>query len=722
MKKILTVVFLLCLLFMAGCGKNEEKPGENKAVQALEASSARAQAFYSAEELSLPEGIAANVLFGFTECGGSFVFAGSSMEGTQLYAVSADTAGISRLEHYGGEELAALCASSDGELCALYWQEESCPCFVRLRETGEEESRVELSDEQLPENWRPMRMLSDRKNLYLVGDELLAVFETGRKPKLLYTLEAETGAQLAALSDGCCALCQNGKEGYTIQLIDDKQETYGSTLHFDMPFSVCGRGETGLYLSDGSSLYTLDFYSGELMKLLDWASTGVYGGAVAELSGCRLLCMGVGPNVGKLYILEKKEGPESASEPVVLTLATIDTLGLPYYMQEAVLEWNGSHPDCKIEIKNYNIGEDPEAVENAKKRLILDITAGEIPDMYDFSFPGMGTPLDAAMFARKGMLENLYPYIDRDEGMSRESFLPNVLSALEINNGLYELVPWFRVVTAMGYGPDLGPPENWTYDALNAVVTEKENYKTLFNNDGTTRNGLLSNIVFSSGSKLVDWKKGDCYFDSDYFVDILETTLQISDPPGERLYGSYSGIVSQSPSLLYISSFGSEVWGEAVTANSVYGQNSAFVGFPELGPVIVPQFSLGISAYSAHKEECWQFLRQYLAERPLSMPHVTCIRKDVMDSSVRYWVDRASGKYSEIDKEPYIQNHPGIEDTMKKYLDHIYSAETVYRFDQNIWEIVWSEATKFYGGQYTAAQAAAAIQGRASVYMAEQSE
>ena len=50
-----------------------------------------------------------------------------------------------------------------------------------------------------------------------------------------------------------------------------------------------------------------------------------------------------------------------------------------------------------------------------------------------------------------------------------------------------------------------------------------------------------------------------------------------------------------------------------------------------------------------------------------------------MDSSVQYWVDRASGKYPEIDKEPYIQNHPGIEDTMKKYLDHIYSAETVYR-------------------------------------------
>ena len=57
----------------------------------------------------------------------------------------------------------------------------------------------------------------------------------------------------------------------------------------------------------------------------------------------------------------------------------------------------------------------------------------KLSGLYDLS------SLNAASLAVGGKLENLYPYLDADPELSRESFYPNVLKAQEIRGGLYNV-------------------------------------------------------------------------------------------------------------------------------------------------------------------------------------------------------------------------------------------------------------------------------------------
>lgn len=92
----------------------------------------------------------------------------------------------------------------------------------------------------------------------------------------------------------------------------------------------------------------------------------------------------------------------------VIRFATTDPNGIDFRVQEAIRAWNGVHPDCPIEIVDYSVyGGENSAMSAAK--LTADIVSGNMPDIYDFSMTSVDTIPSSAQFARRGLLEDLYP-------------------------------------------------------------------------------------------------------------------------------------------------------------------------------------------------------------------------------------------------------------------------------------------------------------------------
>ena len=74
----------------------------------------------------------------------------------------------------------------------------------------------------------------------------------------------------------------------------------------------------------------------------------------------------------------------------------------------------------------------------------MDLLYGQSPDLLFVN----GLPYE--VYARQGLLEDLYPWIDADETLSRTDFTQNLLRALETNGALYRLPQTYLLETAMG--------------------------------------------------------------------------------------------------------------------------------------------------------------------------------------------------------------------------------------------------------------------------------
>ena len=98
--------------------------------------------------------------------------------------------------------------------------------------------------------------------------------------------------------------------------------------------------------------------------------------------------------------------------------------------------------------------------EQAEQRLLMDMLYGECPDLLFVN----GLPFE--QYARQGLLEDLYAYLDADEALSREDLTQNLLCALETDGALYCLPQTYLLDTAVGLQETVRGKEGWSMTAF----------------------------------------------------------------------------------------------------------------------------------------------------------------------------------------------------------------------------------------------------------------
>ena len=424
--------------------------------------------------------------------------------------------------------------------------------------------------------------------------------------------------------------------------------------------------------------------------------------------------------------------PDSLPEKTTLTLAC---LGASNSLRNYVNAFNQTHQDCRIELVEYS---DPHMPMEGYDRLLVDITAGNVPDILCLD------RLPAEKFGAKGLFEDLWPYIDNDPELGRDALMSHVLECAEQQGKLYYVINSFEIMTAAAPAAAVGDRLGWTLEDLRAALAQMPEGCQAYS-PAESKDWMLNELLNADMDRYVDWETGTCSFDSGEFQELLDYINSLDISPDQRGRGiEYTEeTVLDGRQMLYYSNSGGLITNffDVQRCEAVLGGPVSFVGNPKqdgsCGSAFYAGFNscpLAITAACGDKEAAWSFLRELLLPRGVKVPadglsgirELPINREDFTQlyqrsSSVKE--ENISGRlFSDAEGKPLLSvGYEAVTQTEYEQIMELYDAiESMYTTDEDIWEIVSGEASAYFAGERSLEDTVARIQNRAQLYVNEQ--
>lgn len=709
---ILTAVFTCLLLTSCAHGTEGVQSADANTNESL-VSSSGAYA-YSATSVPLPEDAYCGD-FAYVD-GESYFTVYKYNEETgewnySIYAVNLDGDGRELADWPGERQPLYLTSDKSGGIwCLSADSSGDCERLGYLDNTGAIVKSWDTASLGFDEGEVPISLTAAGDMLYIGvysdGCSLCAFKVQEGEPKLKYELDV-SGAYMAAVTlEGSLLIREPAEIGCELKLVEAEAGDWGKSIELPEFYDIySGSGDCDVFLAGGSNLYSLDLETGKQEKLLNFVSCGIaYMGNIAAVDGESFL---VSADAGSSLLLLTKS--QLSGETVALTLALS---GNDTEVRADIAKWNREHADIKIEVLDYSIYDVDGSGTASAMRLATDIIAGHLPDIYILD----GLP--AKSFAERGLLEDLYPYIDADAQLSRSDFFENILKAEEQGGALYKIFPKISVLTAAAGSSFAGSSEGMTLAEMQNVLNSNPSLECIFSM-GISRSELLEMLLEMNMDSLVDWENGSCDFESELFIDILE--LSAGQPEdavtGEGDAYNYwwdydqADMLRSGRQLLYVQAIDNINHTGALA--DLFGENYSFVGLPcseGCGSAAIPHLSFGISAYSEQKDACWQFIRSFLTDECRAVSGIS-IRRDITQAKRQEYLDRLANSNS--------SKGISAETLTARAYELLEAVDKIYSTDDNILSIVRREAAAFFSGAKTAQECARLIQSSVGIYVAE---
>lgn len=538
---------------------------------------------------------------------------------------------------------------------------------------------------------------------------------------------------LVRLPDGRVAGMQWSENGYEINVIDVNSHS------FSEKYSISGNaynlqpggGDYDFYYSSGVSFYGYDLDSGKEERLFNWIACDVdndrIGSVYVDSNGDIYAISNswdanwenVTSELVKVFPVPSNTLPEKQ----VITLATAN---LDYNLRPFLIDFNRKSNTVRIDVKEYSDVD----------QLNTEIMAGNYPDLIDSNT----IPLER--LAAKGLLEDLYPYMEKDSEIKRENFFPNILAAAELDGKLYSTLSSFSVQSVVGASSIVGDTPGWTYEDLYAAIGGMPEGCTIFDNY-FERDTVLRYCMYLEGSNLVNWSTGDCNFDSRTFKSILEFANRFPtsfDWDNEEYMDSYEAIAAGKQMLLnaYIYSFE-----DVMQYPALFNNQLTFIGFPTydgVGNMIMLDNRYAMFNTCRDKEAGWYFLRTLFTkdyqstcyDLPVNMELFEERIADSMNPKYRkdadgnFVLDKNGEKIEEPKYTMGLSNGDSIEiyslseEMAQTVRDVVTGTTKILNNDMEIFDIVYTESAPFFAGQKSADDVARLIQNKVSIYVNEQ--
>lgn len=484
-----------------------------------------------------------------------------------------------------------------------------------------------------------------------------------------------------------------------------------------------------LMQSNANKLLLVDLETKTSEELFDWLDVDIDGNnidIVGELSDGRLWTISreyseAGDKYELVYISRKKASEVPQKEELIYGALWIDSL-----TRRAIINFNKSSERYHISVKEY--GNDFDGSQLAQFN--ADLTTQNCPDLIGL------TGLDFAQYASKGVMEDMYPYMEKS-GLKKEDYLENVLRAYEQDGKLYGIASQFYIVSTLAKASLVGDQSGWTLSEMLDFV-EKHNPENVFMYG--SRDSIFRYCIYNNIDEFIDWENGKCSFDGQEFIRTLEFAAQF---PEEVDYNrEEEGISSRlrSDKILLMENTVSSIQ-EYQMMNGMFGEKVTYIGYPNnerKGNLIQPSGgSIAISSRSKNKEGAWEFVKSVLSEEYQNnlvednygwgFP----IRKDALekqfekDMTPEYYEDE-EGNQVEMSKTTwgYDDFEMEIMAATKEEVDAVRellsSADRLSgNVDEQLTNIITEEAEPFFKGQKSAKDAAGVIQNRIQIYVNE---
>ena len=491
------------------------------------------------------------------------------------------------------------------------------------------------------------------------GDILL--FETDSTKSTVYILDDNFNLHGQMEAAPGASVCQI-KDGRVFVVYSERGITSNRTVLREVDFTNSGWGKSfiidvsniremyparadepfDLYISDGTHLFGYNIGAGVKTMIFNWVETGieiVYYAHLVSLDENRfVMLIGDRDNSTNTWraeyaILTRMERTE-LTELEIITLV-VESLYADSNLRNQVQAFNRSSQTHQIEVIEFQSLYDIWDENNTMSwyRFMVELMTGKTPDiMY-----GLGADFD--IMAERGMLLDLYPYIDADPELSRSDFFPNVLKVTESADGsLYEIPNRFMIYTMIGMPDMVGNIQSWTFEKMLALLDKAEDYDVPFLFAETwTSEWLLAFSLRLSGHNFINWEENKANLDSADFIGLLETVsrLPLDFPPRDVKRMSSAARMFRGEQMLDIIYFGDLSNFQYYTG--ALGEDVIFLGVPTPsgGAHAIETTGFSISASSKHKDEAWSFVRSFLMpDIDLSQLFAFPIRIDVFDKLI----------------------------------------------------------------------------------------
>ena len=546
--------------------------------------------------------------------------------------------------------------------------------------------------------------------------------------------------------------------------VDLETKTWGEKIK--MPANIWnvypGDDAYDFYYRNNDNIYGYTFASDTKDKLVDWMACDVDTSNMYDsgmLSDGRVVGMtqdwSSDTAACQLIVLHRIDASE-VKEKTVLTLAC---MGLDWSLRSKIVEYNKSNDQYRIQVVDYSEYATDDDYNAGITKLTTEIISGSVPDLFLTS----NLPIDK--YAAKGVVADLYTFMDGGSGLSRDYFVPQVLKAIEKEGKLYELPTKFSVETAYALSSIVDQYDTWNVAAVQDAMTQLQEGATVFST-GWTKSSVLNNCLTRNLAAFVDWTTGKCTFDSEAFQQLLAFCNSFPDDSSSDdgiAYSSEAATVDTMDDPVWESDATRILSGKQLMATtSFYGfedyiyniypvkDKVTFVGYPsesgEPGNSFYIQCPMAISSVTKYPDAAWDFVSTMIrqtnedAESMYAFP----ISQEAFDKKMtavmteQYQLDEngeqvdwdedgepdkmSIGSYEVVEngESTWQEVYALTQEDVDQILSVINSATGIVDYDDEILSIVSDEVSAYFAGDKDVQTTANMIQSRVNLYVQEQ--
>ena len=546
--------------------------------------------------------------------------------------------------------------------------------------------------------------------------------------------------------------------------VDLETKTWGEKIK--MPANVWnvypGDDAYDFYYKNNDNIYGYTFASDTKDKLVDWMACDVDTSNMYDsgmLSDGRVVGMtqdwSSDTTAYQLIVLHRIDASE-VKEKTVLTLAC---MGLDWSLRSKIVEYNKSNDQYRIQVVDYSEYATDDDYNAGITKLTTEIISGSVPDLFLTS----SLPIDK--YAAKGVVADLYTFMDGGSGLGRDYFVPQVLKAIEKDGKLYELPTKFSVETAYALSSIVDQYDTWNVAAVQDAMTQLQEGATVFST-GWTKSTALNNCLTRNLAAFVDWTTGKCTFDSEAFQQLLAFCNSFPDDSTSDdgiAYSSEAATVDTMDDPVWESDATRILSGKQLMATTsfysfedyIYNiypvkDKVTFVGYPsesgEPGNSFYIQCPMAISSVTKYPDAAWDFVSTMIRQTnedaesmyafPISQEAFDKKMTSVMTEQYQLDVNGEQVDWDE-DGEPdkmcigtyevvengestWQQVYALTQEDIDQILSVINSATGIVDYDDEILSIVSDEVSAYFAGDKDVQTTANMIQSRVNLYVQEQ--
>lgn len=538
-------------------------------------------------------------------------------------------------------------------------------------------------------------------------------------------------SNFVTLGDGSVAALVYGEDyaAFDLRPVDTSAMQLGEATASLPTDAYSARPSGGGYdfcYNKGESFYGYKLADGSEEKLVTWINCDVNSNNLTSpyiTEEGNIVCLSseysnTGDGATTYFITLTKTPYDQVPQKTTLTLACVY---LNYYIKNQILDFNRKSSDYRIEVRDYSEFNTEDDYSAGYTKLITEIGSGAVPDIMVTD----GLPIET--FGAKGLLADLWPFIDADEELGgRAGVMEPVFNALSQDGKLYEITSNFYITTIAGPASIVGTEPGWTYDEMYAALDQMPEGCELFSL-GTTRSDVFSSICMLNLSRFVDWTTGECSFDSDDFISLMEFANRFpetfdwehhewtnEDSDAYRIKEGRQLLLTVSLPDAYNYNYYSEM----------FNGDMALKGFPDVpgsGAVFnLNGTSLAIASTCKNQDAAWSFVRTLLTrEYQENNTYGFCTNRELCEENIQSMVGESYYSYDQVTGEEkeiiFTQENADL------ITDLINNTSMVADYNTSqINDIINEEVAYYFSGEKTAQDVAATIQNRVSIYVNEQ--